>query len=132
MPLLNPGIVVNSPFLADAFIATRQAQTIDAKGRVTVAHEHLPAAFGIVTSAKQSDLNRLPDLQNSQNVISVITRCELRGPTPGAQPDIITWRGTSFLVKVIDAYPQFGQGWYKALAASQNAIDLMPENCNGE
>lgn len=131
MPLIDPGIVATSPYLADDFIVSRAAESISAFGRAEVTYTHLPKCFGIVTSAKRGDLERLPEGQRAQNVISVITRTELRGPTPGNQPDVITWAGTSYLVIKVDPYPRFGQGWYKALAASQNMIDLMPEACDG-
>lgn len=131
MPLLNPGIVANSPFLADNFTVSRMTQVINSKGRVTETPSN-SCAHGIVNSASRSDLQRLPESQQAENVISIITETQVRGPTPGAQPDIITWRGTSYRVIACDPYPQYGQGWYNILAASQNAIDLMPstEDCD--
>lgn len=132
MPDLNPGIVVASPFLSDDFQLTRCAQYINAVGRVVQDYGPPIEAFGIVTQASQRDLERLPEFQQAEAVISVVTENELRGPTPGAQPDIITWAGTSYLVRAVLPYPRFGQGWYKALAVSQNAIDLQPEPIDGE
>lgn len=131
MPWLNPGVVAGSPFLSDDFQITKQVQVVSDLGRVETTREHR-AGFGIVTQAGAGDLARYPEFQNADNVISVITESELRGPTPGAQPDIITWAGTSYLVKKVLPYPRYGQGWYKVLATSQNAIDLMPEALDAE
>lgn len=131
MPLLNPGIVVDSPFLSDDFMVTRQKQTINTKGRAEIETPEHCKAFGIVTQAKQRDIESLPDLRTDQNVISIVTRHVLRVNTPGYQPDVVTWAGTSYLVRAIKAYPRFGQGWYIALAVSQNAVDIMPEKCDG-
>lgn len=126
MPLLNPGIVANSPFLADNFTVSRMVQVVSNKGVMTETPTENFCAHGIVNSASRSDLQRLPEGILADNVICVISETQLRGPTPGAQPDIITWRGTSYRVAACDPYPQYGQGWYNILAASQNAIDLMP------
>lgn len=132
MPLLNPGIVANSPFLADNFTVSRMAQTITPKGRVSEAIAQNICAHGIVNRGSSADLKRMPDSQEADHVISIISETQMRGPTPGNQPDVITWRGTSFRVVLCDPYPQYGQGWYYTLAASQNAIDLMPDQCNGD
>lgn len=125
MPLLNPGIVATSPYLADSFTVSRMAQTVSDKGRVSETPTHF-CGHGIVNHAGSSDLKRMPEGQYSDNVISIVSETQLRGPTPGAQPDIVTWRGTSYRVVLCDPYPHYGQGWYNALAASQNAIDLPP------
>lgn len=132
MPDLNPGVVVSSPFLSDEFQVTRVGTTINDKGRTVVAGMQNLCGFGIVTNAGAADLKRLDDYQEADNVIKVITETELRGPTPGAQPDVITWAGTSYLVRKTWPYPRFGQGWYIALAISQNAVDIMPEPIDGQ
>lgn len=131
MPLLNPGIVVNSPFLADTFTRTRRTQVVSDLGRATRTAEHL-CGHGIVTMATSKDLEMLAEEQHADQVISVISQMELRGPTPGADPDMITWAGTSYKVMLAKPHPRFGQGWYKVLAGSMNAIDLMPEVDHGE
>lgn len=131
MPLLNPGIVAHSPFLADNFTVTRMKQTISPLGRVSTTPSHI-CAHGIVTNAKRGDLQNLPEASLAENVISVISETPLLGLQPGSQPDVITWRGTSYKVIHCAPYPQFGRGWYKVLAASQNAIDLPPEPDDGQ
>lgn len=132
MPDLNPGIVTSSPFLSDEFQVTRIPTSINTKGRVVPGAMQNLCGFGIVTNAGEADIRRLEDYQEADNVIKVITEMELRGPTPGAQPDVITWAGTSYTVKKTWPYPRFGQGWYIALAISNNAVDIMPEPIDGQ
>lgn len=125
MPMLNPGIIVDSPFLSDEFQVIRKAETVGVNGRSTTSAKQF-CAHGVVTQAGRGDLERLDDAQRAEYVISVISQTQLRGPTPGAQPDHIKWAGTEFLVIKCLPYPRYGQGWYKILAASQTAIDPMP------
>lgn len=131
MPLLNPGVVASSPFLADNFTISTMKQSISPTGRASTVPAH-SCAHGIVTNANRGDLQNLPEGSLAENVISIITESVLLGPRPGYQPDVVTWRGTSYKVIHSAPYPQFGRGWYKALAASQNAIDLPPETDDGE
>ena len=126
MPFINPGIVGCSPFLADTFSLQRQTETVGANGRVTITPVVTAGLVGIVTQAGRNDLERLDDSQRASYVISVISQTPMRGPTPGAQPDVVKWRGTDFLVIKCLPNPQFGEGWYKTLAGSQTAIDPLP------
>lgn len=130
MALLNPGIVASSPFLADWFVLSTMSETVGNNGRATLtpsgARQH-----GIVTQAGPRDLEILPEARRSGAAIMVVTRAQVRDVTPGAAPDVITWRGTDYYVQKVWPYPQFGAGWYKALATSQNIISLMPETGNG-
>lgn len=125
MPDLDPAIVLSSPMLSDDFTITRRVQVVNDLGRPTMTAEHR-CGYGIVTQAGGRDLLRLPDLQTGTNAISVLTESEVRPATPGAQPDMITFAGTSYLVKHVDPYPRYGRGWYQVLAVSTNAIDVMP------
>ena len=131
MPMLNPGVVASSPFLADRFHITKMAETVGDNGRASLTPSSSPA-HGIVTQAGPRDLELLPEARRSGAAIMVVTRSQIRDVTPGAAPDVITWRGTDYYVQKVWPYPQFGQGWYKALATSQNIISLMPEVGNAE
>ncbi len=55
--------------------------------------------------------------------LCVVTKFRLRGPTPGYQPDIIVWYGNEFIVKQLDPYPQYGQGFMQAIVGSVKHID---------
>lgn len=129
MPLINPGIVANSPFLSDVFYRTRMTQEVNEKGRAIQTPASLKCR-GIVTHAGGEDLKRNPDLQEADVVISVITRTQLQALTPGGSPDVITWAGGDYLVSKCYPYPRFGQGWYKVLATSQNRVNLPPSATN--
>ena len=72
--------------------------------------------------ASGADLKRYPELQMLERVLSIVTKTRLQSAVNGAQPDIIIWRGDNYVVKALDPYPQYGQGFYQAIAAS---IDLM-------
>ncbi len=124
--LINPGIVASSPFLSQRFWLTTQEQVISDKGRATAVPDSR-GVRGIVNHASAKDLERLPEGQYAKNVIVVISRTQILGPTPGRQPDIITWAGTDFLVLAAYPYPQYGAGWSWVLAGSGNTVDSAPD-----
>lgn len=133
MPIIDPGMVASSPFLADEFTITRVTQAVSELGRMQQAGYTNLCGFGIVTSASDKDLERLPEYDQIEAAIKVVTNHELRVVTPGAKADVITWAGTSYMVKSVKPYPRFGRGWYVAIAVSQNAVDIMPEDaCDGQ
>ena len=125
MPIINPGIVAASPFLTDIFHISTQEQTVGANGRSTTTPTHTKAR-GLVVQAGKGDLEIYPELARAAAAISVTSRFQMRGPTPGQSPDVITWRGTSYLVVKCLPAPHLGSGFWKVLATSQNAVNIMP------
>jgi hypothetical protein len=124
--MLNPGVVVNSPFLADTYKVIRRTQTLGDNGRMTASSALPVGRGGVVTMAGKGDLMLLDDSQRAENVISIVCQQELRGPTPGGLPDLIQWAGGTYRVIKTLPYPRFGQGWFKALAASTSNLDATP------
>ncbi len=127
MPLINPGVVAMSPYLADFFYITRRQQVTGTNGRISIVSEAPQLAYGIADVAGPNDLKRLPEGQHAGNVMCFISQTKIQGPTPGYQPDIISWAGTDYLVIDTQPYPRLGVGFYQSLASSQNMIDLLPD-----
>lgn len=130
--LINPGIVATSPFVAgQCFFYTSRTELIGDNGRRLPPELDTQKRYGTVKTAGKNDLERLPEGQRSGNIISVTARGVMQGPEPGVMPGIITWRGTDYVVIKSEPFPQFGEGWYHALASSQNSIDLQVEGDAG-
>lgn len=127
MPLIDPGLVATSPFLADSFWITRRPQVVGSNGRAQVVNGTPSRAYGIVTVAGPQDLQRLPEQQFAGNVMTFISRRAMLGPTPGYQPDLLSWAGTDYVVLAVWPYPRYGSGWYIALASSMNPVDVPPD-----
>lgn len=126
MPLIDPGVAATSPFLADKFWITRRPMVTGENGRSVVANGTPSRAWGVVTVAGPQDLQRLPEAQFAGNVMCFISRRAMLGPTPGYQPDLLTWADTDYVVVASWPYPRYGRGWYIALAESMNAVDNPP------
>lgn len=123
-PYLDVSEALLDPTLVDQFVVTRRPEVIDAHGRSTVP---APIVFkniiGVVTAASPNDLERLDDQDRMGRHLSIVTKFRLQGPSPGFKPDTITWKGDVFIVKSIDPYPQFGDGFVQALVGSIDTQD---------
>lgn len=123
MATLDVSEVLLCPEFTDNYVIQRNVETVDAHGRTVITPSSIPS-FGVVCMASGSDLRRYPELELLERVLSIVTKTRLQSAVKGSQPDIIVWRGDNYVVKAIDLYPQYGQGFYQVLAAS---IDLMDE-----
>lgn len=127
MPLINPGIVAASPFLAGSiFHVTQFAEDVSNLGIVS-ATPSTRRCSGIVNCASKDDVKTLPEAVQAAAAITVISREEIRTVSPNNQADVVTWRGTDYRVERCRAYPQYGDGWYKVIAVSANMTNLMPD-----
>jgi hypothetical protein len=126
MPQLDVSFMLSDPMLADCFTVTRRADVVGANGRTTpTIVDVFEGITGVVTQQDPADLMREPDGQMVPHSIMVCTCFALRGVVVGAQPDIITFNGTDFLVKTVFAYSRFGNGTYEAVATSMTATDVV-------
>lgn len=111
------------PMLTDSFTVKRRPEFIAGTGRSSTTDTILPNIIGVVTMASGKDLERLPDDEVFERVISVVTSFALQGETQGAQPDVVVWRGNNYVVRAIDLYPQFGGGFIQAICTSMDLVD---------
>ncbi len=122
--------VLLDPDLTDGFIYYRRPYTIGTNGRAVITNSNPITAYGVITAASSNDLQRLDDYQTSTRYMSVVTQEHLQMLAPasngnsGFQPDLITWRGTNYIVKSCDPYPQFGPGFFQAIIASIDLVDV--------
>ena len=123
MPLDIATDCVLDPMLADKFNVIRRAETVDAHGRSTTVNTAFPNVVGVVNMAEDEQLLRqeFPEMQYATRVISIVCKFRLQTAVRGYQPDLVVWRGNSYVVRAVDPYPQYGNGFYEATAS---AIDL--------
>ena len=127
MAFLDCSDVLLDPDFTDNFTVNRREESVDANGRSQV-QSFAKQTFGVVTSAGPNDLARLEDADTYKRVITIVTKFRLRGETADVagtnwKPDLIVWRGDSFIVKEVDLYPQFGAGFVQAICASEDLVD---------
>lgn len=123
MPDLDVSDVLLDPVLASRFTVNRRTETMAGNGRPVVTLKSIQNVVGIITSASPDDLERLDDHQRMGRNLVVVTKFRLIGPAPGKQPDTIEWQGNTFIVKEIDPYSQYGQGFIQAIVGSIDSID---------
>ncbi len=123
MPLLNVSSVLTDPDFADSFTVNRRMETVGTNGRTTIGSQLIPNILGVVTAISPSDLERQDGYESMTRSISVVTQFRLRGPAQDEQPDVIIWRGSHFVVKHVDPYPQFGVGFFQVECVSMDHID---------
>jgi hypothetical protein len=126
MPLINPGLVARSPYLSSIFALKRRVAGVDESGRTAITETLTPNQRGIITNAKISDLQRLPEGSQGEATICVISNTQIYGVQPGRDPDVIVWGGAEYLVQAWMPYPQFGAGWSKVLAVQRQIINTPP------
>jgi hypothetical protein len=124
MPLLNFTQAILSPYAADNFHVLRSVETVNEHGRTVKEETLLRNVVGVVTAASPNDLMRIPESQAQGRCLSIVTKVPLVASSQGYQPDYIIWRGSSFMILAFDPYPQFGEGFYQAVAMSINHQDL--------
>ena len=121
--------VLLSPDMADSFQVTRRPEVVVA-GRSTVPNPVTTDQIGVVTMASPNDLLRLEDNDRMDRTISIVTKARLQGPAQVAgtnfKPDLVVWRGDTYVVKSCEPYPQFGAGFVQALAGSWDSVDEAP------
>lgn len=124
MPYIDISAALLSPAMADRFTVMRRTETINDHGRAVIVPTPHANVIGVVTASSKNDLERLDDNQRMGRHLTVVTKFRLRGPSPGFQPDIIVWNGDSYVVELMDPYPQFGQGFVQAIVGSMDHVDL--------
>jgi len=86
----------------------------------------------VVTPASPSDLQRLPDYQQMGKGISIYSITpRLQGPALNpdgteTQPDHIEWHGSVYLVRMVEDWAGFGQGYVHTIAETLKAVDPPP------
>lgn len=121
---------LTDPDMLDKFNVIRRPETVSVSSGLG---STIPTTFknirGVVSAAHGNDLERLDDADRMGRNISVVTQFALRGPSKDAagqdyKPDLIVWRGGTYVVKTLDPYPQFGPGFVQAIAGATEVVDV--------
>jgi hypothetical protein len=122
-PFINPSILLLDPQFTDTFSVTQRVQQTNTYGEVTTTPNVLPKVKGIVTPTTKADLERLPEAQRGNRNLTIITRQHLNSAARGLQPDLITWRGDKFVVRLLLPWTAYGPGWVKAVVGSIDSVE---------
>lgn len=120
MPLIDVTSVLIDPDFAQRINVTRRAQIIDVNGRTVITPTAL-TPIGVVEPEVPPDFALEADMARDQTDIFVAAfKFKFLGPTDlgggtTTQPDLITWQGTTYMVKKVLDWTQYGAGWSAAI-----------------
>lgn len=123
MPLLNVAEVLTDPDFALRLKVIRRKEIIDEHGRSQVEETVYHNVVGVQTRDHPNDLERQTDFEVTTSTISFITKFPLHVQVPGYKPDVVVLNGNHFLVRHLDPYPRFGEGFYEAVCESMDRND---------
>ncbi len=112
-------VLFDPDFMDTGLTVSRNAQTVDAKGRATNTATTLTFA-GVVTSDKGDELHRNPDGSRISGSITIHTPFRLIDGSAGFDADEVTWQGCVYTVVNVNDYSHFGRGFVCA------TCDLKP------
>lgn len=127
MPDLDVSPALTSNMLVDDFLVLRRAQGVSGYGRAQISTAATFPTFGVVVASSPDNLDRGTDHQEMMKTIGITTQFRLRGPAPGYQPDLIQYRGVTYVVTSVGDYSAFLDGFVVATAQSINSVDVPPE-----
>jgi hypothetical protein len=122
-PFLDPSIILLDPQFTDTFNLIQRAQTVNAFGEVSTTNTTITDVLGVVTPTRPADLLRLPETERGARAVTVFSQQRLNTAVTGRQPDLIQWRGDTFIVKMLLPWVAFGPGWTKAICTSIDSIE---------
>jgi galactose-6-phosphate isomerase len=111
---------------SDAFEVVRRPEQISQFGRVELNGSTI-VAYGTIYPTGDNSLVRKDDHQRAAKTLTVVTPFRLHMSAPGMQPDLILYRGNTFIVSAVRDYTQFGAGFIEAECSSIEAQDLPPQ-----
>ncbi|MBC7074664.1 MAG: hypothetical protein H5T98_01050 [Syntrophomonadaceae bacterium] len=85
----------------------QRAEVVNQYGETTVTSTSTTIQ-AVCTSPSKTGMMRFDDAQTYQDTIQVTTLSPLNGPTVGGQPDLIVYKGQTFVVAIVNDYQSFG------------------------
>lgn len=114
MPLLDVSEILSDPDFADDIIITRSQRSVDNNGR-TVDTPGTYFTYGNCQPAREAQLHQLPDTERIGSFISIVTPFRLFALTATTAPDLVTWKGQFYRVKIVRDWSAYGNGFVEAI-----------------
>lgn len=114
----------------EKFTVIRRQQVVNNFGETTTQTQNFQVR-GSITPAR-SELMREEAFQTQTKIIRVITSFRLRFLSEKVggiqyQPDVVLWNGNHYLVRTLDDYSRYGQGFVQAECSSIDFVDNPPK-----
>jgi hypothetical protein len=126
MPSLDLSEALLEPTFQDCFTVTRRATATNDFGEVVNTNTIFNNVRGVVEPDGDNALLRGIDEQHAGKTLSIITRFRLQTAVTGCQPDLVTWHGSTYVVRVCEDVTGYGGGWIESVCTSQDYTDAPP------
>lgn len=124
MPRINPSWVPMSAQLADRFDVIRRPEAISEYGR-SVTSQVVATARGTLYPTGDNSLVRQSDYELGRKTLTCVTTYRLQIAAPDHQPDLVLYRGNTYVVTAVEDYSPYG--FVVAQLSSIRAIDEPPQ-----
>ena len=116
MALVDVTEILTDADLCDVFTVQQTAILVDAHGR-TQTTSALSTLYGSVQPASEQTYNLFPDLTHAAGSIEVYSMSILWAGSPTKEADKIIFNGQTYLVQGVQAFNNFGGGFFVALCS---------------
>lgn len=131
MPSIDVAALLSDPFIAgEPFAVIRRPDVVGSDGVTTIGSTQLQAV-GQITPTGANSMLREEAFTSATKTIRVMTTFMLRGPSrdptmQNFQPDLVVWRGDSYIVRTIDDFSRYGAGMIIAECSSIDYVENAP------
>lgn len=120
-------VLLDSVVAGEWFTVIRRPDVVGTNGQTTIGAIQFQA-IGQITPTGQNSMLREDAFTYAQKTIRVTTSFPLRGPSKDStaqnfQPDIVTWRGDSYIVRTIEDFSKYGP--FGMVTAECSSIDYV-------
>ena len=124
--MIDVSDLLHDPDFATVFDVVRRTAAVGTNGRNATTPIALYAVVGVVTGGSSGALKRAAEYGASSRAITVHTTTRLYDTTDGRLPDLIAWRGTTYIVDRVADYGEFGQGFWSAECIAYTPVQGEP------
>src|ERR1700678_1813650 len=131
MPSIDVTQLLSDPFIAgEAFCVIRRPDIVGSDGVTTIGSQTF-FAVGSITPTGANSMLREEAFTSATKTIRVMTTFMLRGPSKDPtmqnfQPDLVLWRGDSYIVRTLEDFSRYGAGMIIAECSSIDYVDNAP------
>lgn len=105
--MISVARVIANPMFLQPLVRTARAEIINGFGE-SVLTSAITTIQGIVTNPNMQDILRFPEATAYKDAIVVTTATVLQPDSIGAQPDLILWNGSNYIVAFTNDNASYG------------------------
>jgi len=121
MARINVSRILRSPQFTDDIVIYRRLAVVNEFGEEVLTDSDPINDVAVVQNASVNDLKFLPDSAELSNSIAVYYNGILNLETETTYADVIMWKGKRYQVENLEAWDNWGQGFFKAICLQVDA-----------